>query len=155
MSGKIDPAIWEERQGWVRRQQESGLSAARFCRENGLHVGNFHTWRRKLVKDSRAQSRLETSEVRAPAFDACLCTSADSVDCCCERLIVDRGLAGRWHGCPCAGFEFGSSGTGAQRLESFERGEAICLASQAAHRGSLYTLCPPICARASTPCAEL
>lgn len=63
MSGRIDASIWEERQGWVRRQQESGLSAARFCRENGLNVGNFHAWRQKLAKDSPAQSSLETSRV--------------------------------------------------------------------------------------------
>ena len=53
MSGRIDPAVWAERQDWIHKQLDSGFSVARFCREHGLHVGNFHAWKLKLSKDSQ------------------------------------------------------------------------------------------------------
>ena len=39
MSGRIDPAVWAERQEWIHKQFDSGFSVARFCREHGLHIG--------------------------------------------------------------------------------------------------------------------
>ena len=53
MSGRIDPAVWAERQDWIHKQLDSGFSVARFCREHGLHGGNFHAWKLKLSKDSQ------------------------------------------------------------------------------------------------------
>lgn len=56
MSGRIDPAVWDERREWIERQVASGLSVAGFCREHGLHVGNFHAWKQKLAKDARVDA---------------------------------------------------------------------------------------------------
>ena len=48
MGRRVDSAAWDERRKWIERQASSGISAARFCRENGLIVSNFHAWKRKL-----------------------------------------------------------------------------------------------------------
>ena len=48
MGRRIDSAVWDERRNWLERQASSGISAARFCRENGLKLSNFHGWKRKL-----------------------------------------------------------------------------------------------------------
>jgi hypothetical protein len=37
-------------QGAIRRQAESGLPVARFCRREGLHPVTFYGWRRKLQR---------------------------------------------------------------------------------------------------------
>ena len=50
MAGRVADSVWEERRDWIGRQQESGLSAAQFCREHGLHEGNFHSWRLRFAK---------------------------------------------------------------------------------------------------------
>ena len=52
MAGRVADSVWEERRDWIRRQQESGLSVARFCQDNGLHEGNFYAWRNRLAKAS-------------------------------------------------------------------------------------------------------
>ncbi len=49
MSGRVEESVWEERREWVRRQRESEVSVARFCRDNGLHEGNFYSWRRRFA----------------------------------------------------------------------------------------------------------
>lgn len=57
MSGRIEASVWEERRAWISKQEASGLSAAQFCRENGLHVGRFHTWRHRLAQESADKSQ--------------------------------------------------------------------------------------------------
>jgi hypothetical protein len=49
MAGRVEESVWEERREWIRRQRESGVSVARFCRDNGLHEGNFYSWRRRFA----------------------------------------------------------------------------------------------------------
>lgn len=62
MSGRIDPSKWIERQEWVRQQQASGLSVAEFCREHGLHIGNFYAWKHKLAGERQGQSQSATGK---------------------------------------------------------------------------------------------
>jgi transposase len=50
MAGRVEDSVWSERQDLIRKQEESGLSVAQFCRDNGLHVGNFHAWRLRFAK---------------------------------------------------------------------------------------------------------
>ena len=38
----------------IRRQEQSGLSVARFCRREGLHPVTFYGWRRKLQQERAA-----------------------------------------------------------------------------------------------------
>ena len=52
MAGRVEESVWGERREWIRRQQDSGLSVARFCRDNNLHEGNFHAWRLRFAKVS-------------------------------------------------------------------------------------------------------
>lgn len=61
MAGRVEESVWAERQEWIRRQEESGLSVAQFCRENSLHVGNFHAWRLRFAK-LRGQSHIGTGK---------------------------------------------------------------------------------------------
>jgi len=65
MGRRIDSAELELRREWVRKQVESGLSAARFCRENALNPNCFHTWKRDLLetpsKAARTNSKRTTS----------------------------------------------------------------------------------------------
>ena len=47
--------VREGRQGFwqaaIRRQAESGLPVARFCKREGLHPVTFYGWRRKLQRE--------------------------------------------------------------------------------------------------------
>ncbi len=52
MGRRVDEAEWLERRNWVERQAASGLSAARFCLENGLNPTNFHAWRRWIAESA-------------------------------------------------------------------------------------------------------
>lgn len=61
MAGRVEESVWAERQEWIRRQEESGLSVAQFCRENGLHLGNFHAWRLRFAK-LRGQPHIGTEK---------------------------------------------------------------------------------------------
>ena len=62
MAGRVEESVWEERREWIRRQEESGLSVAQFCRENSLHEGNFHAWRLRFAKLS-GQSHMGAGKV--------------------------------------------------------------------------------------------
>src|SRR5690606_11177664 len=46
-----------ERRAWISNQEASGLSAAQFCRENGLHVGRFHAWRQRFAQQRAGKSQ--------------------------------------------------------------------------------------------------
>lgn len=59
MAGRVEESVWAERREWIRKQEESGLSVARFCRDNSLHEGNFHAWRLRFAKLS-GQSQVGT-----------------------------------------------------------------------------------------------
>lgn len=50
--GKNWLRVWEERRQWIDKQVASCLSAAGFCREHGLHAGNFRAWKQP-AKDAR------------------------------------------------------------------------------------------------------
>lgn len=62
MARRVDKSVWEERREWIGRQQTSGLSVARFCREHGLHEANFHAWRQRFAKtDDRVVTAQRTA----------------------------------------------------------------------------------------------
>ncbi len=50
MAGRVADSVWVERQEWILRQKESGSSVAQFCRDHGLHEGNFHAWRQRFAR---------------------------------------------------------------------------------------------------------
>ena len=66
MSRRVDNAVWDERRDLLQRQASSGISAARFCRENGLSLSNFHAWKRKLNGGASADWRLHTHRKIGP-----------------------------------------------------------------------------------------
>ena len=67
MSGRVEESVWEERREWIRKQEASGLSAAQFCRENGLHgrgfiLGGIASLRRGPVAFRRWQAWKQKAE---------------------------------------------------------------------------------------------
>jgi hypothetical protein len=70
----------------VRRQQDSGLSIVRFCRENRLVYSTFYAWKRRLAEPSRAfvEARLVESPTLAGRIQIRLRNG--------RRLIVGRGF---------------------------------------------------------------
>ncbi len=48
MGRRVDESVWDERRELLLRQTSSGMSAAGFCRENGVKLWNFHAWKRRL-----------------------------------------------------------------------------------------------------------
>ena len=84
MGRRIDSAELEQRREWVRKQVESGLSAARFCRENALNPNCFHTWKRDLLetpsKAARTNSKRTTPKsvaIDSVAIDSVAIESRD------------------------------------------------------------------------------
>jgi hypothetical protein len=51
MAGRtVREAMWDELREWILKQREIGLSIAQFCRDHGLHFGNFHAWRFRIAE---------------------------------------------------------------------------------------------------------
>lgn len=50
--GKVNEAVWAERRELVRRCSESGLSAAEFCRREGISYGHLAAWKKRLRGES-------------------------------------------------------------------------------------------------------
>jgi len=72
MGRRIDSTELEQRREWVRKQVESGLSAARFCRENALNPNCFHTWKRDLlaVQSRAARTNSKRTTPRSVAIES-------------------------------------------------------------------------------------
>lgn len=48
MSRRTNPALWDQWRQRLKRQGESGLSIAAFCRREELAPQAFHAWKRRL-----------------------------------------------------------------------------------------------------------
>ena len=48
MARQVNQAIWDQWRQRLKRQRESGLSIAEFCRRENTLPHQFHAWRRKL-----------------------------------------------------------------------------------------------------------
>ena len=61
MAGRtVRDEMWNERREWIRKQRESGVSVAQFCRDHGLHLGNFHAWRLRIAElDAMSEHKSE------------------------------------------------------------------------------------------------
>lgn len=46
---------WARWRGLISEQDQSGKSVAAFCRERGLHAGQFYGWRKRLRQAGAAQ----------------------------------------------------------------------------------------------------
>jgi hypothetical protein len=58
MARQVNQALWDQWRQRLKRQRESGLSIADFCRKENVSPHGFHAWRRKLGQaTSRRQSR--------------------------------------------------------------------------------------------------
>ncbi len=73
MAGRaVRGTMWDERREWIRKQRESGLSVAQFCRDHGLHLGNFHAWRLRIAElDAMSEHKAEAiAETRSHGSSA-------------------------------------------------------------------------------------
>lgn len=68
MGRRIDEAVWNERRELLQRQASSGMSAAQFCRENGVNLWNFNAWKRRLNGDAAPDWRMN-SAIQAEGVD--------------------------------------------------------------------------------------
>lgn len=57
-------ALWRQR---LARQADSGLTIARFCRQEGILTSNFHAWKRRLQLGEAVPTRLARPDSTAPA----------------------------------------------------------------------------------------
>jgi len=64
MGRRLEDSVWDERRKWVQRQASSGMSAARFCQEHGLKLGNFHAWKRRLNENAAGEWPMHANEKR-------------------------------------------------------------------------------------------
>ena len=48
MAGRVEESVWDERREWIRRQRESGLPVARFCRDKAEQARLRNATRRIL-----------------------------------------------------------------------------------------------------------
>lgn len=71
MGRRIDESEWDQRRELLRRQESSGLSAARFCRENDVKLWNFHAWKRRLNEEgapTKSEQESERGDARPRSF---------------------------------------------------------------------------------------
>jgi len=56
MARQVNPVLWNEWRQRLKRQRESGLSIAEFCRRENFSPHTFQAWRRKLRPATRGPS---------------------------------------------------------------------------------------------------
>jgi hypothetical protein len=56
MTRKVNQVLWDQWGQRVKRQRESGLSIAEFCRREKISPHSFHVWKRKLGQPGSARS---------------------------------------------------------------------------------------------------
>jgi len=54
MTRKVNQVLWDEWRQRVKRQRESGLSIAEFCRREKVSAHSFYGWKRKLRQPGSA-----------------------------------------------------------------------------------------------------
>ena len=47
---KLNQVLWDQWRQQVKRQRESRLSIAEFCRRESISPHSFHAWKRKLCE---------------------------------------------------------------------------------------------------------
>jgi transposase-like protein len=55
MTRKVNQVLWDQWRQRVKRQRESGLSIAEFCRREKVSPHSFHAWKRKLRQPGPAR----------------------------------------------------------------------------------------------------
>ena len=73
MTRQVNQVLWDQWRQRIKRQRESGLSIAEFCRRENISAHGFYVWRRNLRETSlrrrepRADSQLRPSHRRSAA----------------------------------------------------------------------------------------
>lgn len=70
MTRQVNQVLWDQWRQRIRRQRESGLSIAEFCRRENISAHGFYVWRRNLRQaaskrhEPRADAKLQRSRRR-------------------------------------------------------------------------------------------
>ena len=73
MMRQVNQVLWDQWRQRIKRQRESRLSIAEFCRRENISAHGFYVWRRNLRETSlrrrepRADSQLRPSHRRSAA----------------------------------------------------------------------------------------
>jgi transposase-like protein len=73
MAREVNQVLWDQWRQRIKRQRESGLSIAEFCRRENISAHGFYVWRRNLREAShrhrepRVDARLQCSQRRSAA----------------------------------------------------------------------------------------
>ena len=73
MTRQVNQVLWDQWRQRIKRQRESRLSIAEFCRRENISAHGFYVWRRNLREASRrrreprADARLQRSRRRSAA----------------------------------------------------------------------------------------
>ena len=62
MAYRVNQVLWDQWRQRIKRQRESGLSIAEFCRRENISAHGFYVWRRNLREASRRQREPHADE---------------------------------------------------------------------------------------------
>jgi len=65
---RIDEELWRGRREVLARLEESGLSAAEFCRREGIAYTQLMTWKRRIRELDGLDTQGASREEHSPAF---------------------------------------------------------------------------------------
>ena len=88
---KRDDAVWAERREVLRRCAESGLSAAEFCRREGIAYWTFCSWKNRLARDAEAFS---APPAASPVFAELVVEPESESSVSSPRPLVEIALPG-------------------------------------------------------------
>jgi transposase-like protein len=64
MAQRVNQVLWDQWRQRVKRQRESGLSIAEFCRGENVSAHNFYVWRRNL-REAASRQRQTHADAKA------------------------------------------------------------------------------------------
>jgi hypothetical protein len=67
MARQLNQALWDQWRQRLKRQRESGLSIAAFCRRENLSPHGFHAWKRKLRKATAGEHASRRATAAQPS----------------------------------------------------------------------------------------
>jgi transposase-like protein len=69
---------WQSWRDVIRRQEESGLSVAAFCREEQVPPASFFAWRKKLAEADQDENASRQAQVQFVPIELSPCTPSAS-----------------------------------------------------------------------------
>src|SRR5687768_9236291 len=74
MAARRNLERWQSWRDVIRRQEESGLSVAAFCREQQVPPASFFAWRKKLAEADQDENASQQAQVKFVPIELSPCT---------------------------------------------------------------------------------